>query len=55
MTSLDPLPDERETPERVVEYEESWTLVPDDLAESGWAVFFDDGSLTRSWLPEGAL
>ena len=58
MTAINnPLPEKRATPERfdeheeVAEYEESWTLVPDDLAESGWAVLFEDGSFTRSWIP----
>lgn len=51
MTSSNPASYERDTPPRSAEHERTWTLVPDALAQSGWAVVFADGSFTRSWIP----
>lgn len=51
MTSINPASFERNTPSQSVEHEETWTLVPDALTQSGWAVVFADGSFTRSWIP----
>jgi hypothetical protein len=45
-----PLPEKSE-PAQLAEHESSWTLVPDALAASGFAVLFADGSFTRAWIP----
>jgi len=46
-----PLVPEQSEPHQLVEHETTWTLVPDALAVTGWAVVFEDGSFTRSWIP----
>jgi hypothetical protein len=38
--------------EELAEDEGTWTLVPDELSETGWACVFADGSFCRDWRPE---
>jgi len=53
MSTINPSPDRRT--EELAEHDETWTLVPDELSDTGWVAVFPDGSYCRSWVPAGSL